>query len=59
MGRPDLVVAVGYDEKRRDGVDAATNEPEELQARLVGSMDVLQCQDCGTAGITDALDELA
>jgi hypothetical protein len=38
-------------------VDAATDEPEKFQARLVGPVGVLQGHDSGTAGIPDALEK--
>jgi hypothetical protein len=45
----DLVVAVGADRQHRDGLQAARQQPDDVQRRVVGPVQVLQDQDRGAA----------
>jgi hypothetical protein len=50
MGRLELIVAEARHHERSGRLDPAGNQPEQIQARLVGPVDILQHGDGGPGG---------
>ena len=57
MARRRLAAAEGDDEQRREGTDAAPDERDRVQRRLVGPVDVLEHEDRRAGRPLELLDE--